>query len=91
MLKGKGAALRVSSFRSLKEAERMEQLIENLIRCVANTQVKTLATEAALAKSDDTITQLATRCDLLEKTQQELLHKIAHLEQRLETMAAWKG
>lgn len=80
-MKGKGAA-----FRSLEEAERMEQLIENLIRCVANTQVRTLATEATLAKLGDTITQLATRCDLLEKSQQELLHKMAHLEHRLEAM-----
>ena len=89
-MKGKGAAFRVSSFRSLEEAERIEQLIENLIRCVANTQVKTMTTEAALAKSGDTITQLATRCELIEKNQQELLHKMAHLEHRLETMAAWK-
>ena len=63
-MKGKEATLRVSSFRSIEEVERIEQLIENLIRCVANTQVKTLTTEAALAKSMEKITQLATRCDL---------------------------
>ncbi len=84
-MKGKEATFRVSSFHSIEEAERIEYLIENLIRCVANTQVKTLATEAALAKSMDKMKQLTTRCNLLETTQQELLHKITHLEHTLKT------
>ena len=88
-MKGKGTTFRVSPFRS-EEVERIEQHIENLIRCVANTQVKTLTTEAALAKSVDKITQLATRCELIEKNQQELLHKITHLEHSLGTLTAWK-
>ena len=78
-MKGKGTTFRVSPFRS-EEVERIEQHIENLIRCVANTQVKTLTTEAALAKSVDKITQLATRCELIEKNRRELLHKITHLD-----------
>ena len=73
-MKGKEATF-VYHRLSIEEAERIEQLIENLIRCVANTQVKTLTNEAALAKSMDKITQLATRCDFFEKTQQELLPK----------------
>ena len=84
-MKGKGASFHVSSFCSIEDAERIEQLIENLIRCVANTQVKTLTTEAALNKSMNKIQHLATRCNLLETTQQELLHKITHLEHRLKT------
>ncbi len=89
-MKGKGAAGSGSLFCSTDEAERMEQLIENLIRCIANVRVKALTNEAALAKSGQKITQLTTRCDFLEKTQQELLHKMTLLEQRLETSTAWK-
>jgi hypothetical protein len=89
-LKIKGAASSGSSFCSTDEAERIEQLIENLIRCIANVQVKALTNEAALAKSGQKITQLTTRCDFLETTQQELLSKITRLEHRLQTSAAWK-
>lgn len=89
-MKGKGAVCNGSSFRPNEQAERIEQLIENLIRCIANAQVKTRTNEATLAKSRQKISLLATRCGLLEQAQRELLNKIAQLEQKLETLAARK-
>lgn len=77
-MKGKENALR-----SIKEWEKNEQIIASLIRCVANNQVKLLTTEAAIAKSGHKITQLASRFDVIEKNQQELLHKLTHLEHYL--------
>ena len=67
------------SFRSKDKPERIEELIENLIRCVANTQVKARTNEAALTKSRLELNQLATRCEVLETKQQALLEKIAQL------------
>lgn len=72
------------SFHVVKQEDRLEELIENLIRCVASAQVRTMTNEAALSQAGKKLNHLATLCEDLEKRQQEILKSIAHQEQRVE-------
>lgn len=79
----RGVACSPPSFHSKDKAERIEELIENLIRCIANTQVKVQTNEAALAKFRLELNQLATSCEVLETKQQELCKKVTQLEHKV--------
>ncbi|USK59636.1 hypothetical protein [Peribacillus asahii] len=60
------------SFHSFQDVERKEKLIENLIRFIANTQVKTVTNEAALANFERKLQLVEARCEALEQRLTEL-------------------
>jgi len=65
-----------------EEMIRIEALLANFIRCIANIQVKTLTQEVSLETSEREWKQLATRCNHLEHIQQEILRKMTRLEHK---------
>ncbi|MEH6945450.1 hypothetical protein V7068_00030 [Bacillus sp. JJ634] len=60
------------SFHSFQDVERTEKLIENLIRFIANTQVKTVTNQAALANFERKLQLVEARCEALEQRLTEL-------------------
>lgn len=65
---------RNTSVYSFQDVERTEKLIENLIRFIANTQVKAVTNEAKLANFEQKLQRVQERCEALEQRLTEL-HK----------------